>query len=85
MKISEYFIALVSKPLAGLYATIFVCMALVVLALFTAEPYENIEIRQSYSTGECVSMIVYNKEHPTGKVHPCPEVLPERYNHIWVQ
>jgi hypothetical protein len=46
---------------------------------------EYIEIRQSYSTGECVSMIVYNKEHPTGKVQPCPLVLPERYNHVWVQ
>ena len=46
---------------------------------------ERIEIRQSYSTGECVSMIVYNKEHPTGKVHPCPDVLPKRYHHIWVQ
>ena len=63
----------------------FVFFVLVALALITAEPYENIEIRQSYSTGKCVSMIVYNKEHPNGKVHPCPDVLPERYTHIWVQ
>jgi hypothetical protein len=46
---------------------------------------EYVEIRQSYSTGECVSMITYNEEHPNGKVQPCPNVLPERYNHIWVQ
>jgi hypothetical protein len=46
---------------------------------------EYIEIRQSYSTGECVSMIVYSTEHPNGKVYPCPDVLPERYSHIWVQ
>jgi hypothetical protein len=46
---------------------------------------ERIEIRQSYSTGECVSMIVYTTEHPNGKVQPCPTVLPERYTHVWVQ
>jgi hypothetical protein len=62
----------------------FMLVVMMALALFTASS-GHIEIRQSYSTGECVSMIVYNKEHPTGKVHPCPEVLPERYNHIWVQ
>jgi len=79
MKISDDSIAL-----AGLWATFFVCFVLVLLALFSTEHW-NIEIRQSYSTGECVSMIVYDKEHPTGKVHPCPDVLPEYYNHIWVQ
>ena len=80
MKVSDDSIAL-----AGLWAMFFVCFVLMILAFITAAPHWNIEIRQSYSTGECVSMIVYNKEHPTGKVQPCPLVLPERYNHVWVQ
>jgi hypothetical protein len=80
MKISEDSIAL-----AALWTIAFMFFVLMILAFITAAPHWNIEIRQSYSTGECVSMIVYDKEHPTGKVHPCPDVLPERYNHIWVQ
>jgi hypothetical protein len=70
--------------ITALWIIAFMFFVLVLLALFSTEHW-NIEIRQSYSTGECVSMIVYDKEHPTGKVHPCPDVLPERYNHIWVQ
>jgi hypothetical protein len=80
MKVSDDSIAL-----AGLWAMFFVCFVLMILAFITAAPHWNIEIRQSYSTGECVSMIVYDKEHPTGKVHPCPVELPKRYTHIWVQ
>ena len=79
MKISEDYIAL-----AGLWIAVFVCVVLMALALFTASS-GHIEIRQSYSTGECVSMIVYDNEYPNGKVQPCPDVLPERYTHIWVQ
>ena len=44
-----------------------------------------VEIRQSYSTGECVAMITYSNEHPNGQLQPCPEVLPTRYKHVWVQ
>ena len=80
MKISKDLI-----PLAALWTMVFMFVVLFVLAFITAEPYSNIEIRQSYSTGKCVSMIVYSTEYPNGKVHPCPDVLPERYNHIWVQ
>jgi hypothetical protein len=79
MKISKDLV-----EIAVLWATGFMFVVLVLLALFSTEHW-NIEIRQSYSTGECVSMIVYDKEHPTGKVHPCPDVLPEHYKHIWVQ
>ena len=80
MKISKDLI-----PLATLWTIAFMFFVLFALALFAAKPYENIEIRQSYSTGKCVSMIVYSTENPNGKVQPCPDVLPERYNHIWVQ
>jgi len=80
MKIPKYLI-----PLVVFWTMIIMIAVLFVLAFITAEPYENIEIRQSYSTGKCVSMIVYSTEYPNGKVHPCPVELPKRYTHIWVQ
>ena len=70
--------------ITALWTIAFMFFVLFVLALFAASS-GRIEIRQSYSTGECVSMIVYDNEYPYGKVHPCPAELPKRYTHIWVQ
>lgn len=48
-------------------------------------PDEVVEIHRSYSTGECVAMIVYNEEHPRGQWNECPAEMPETYQHVWVQ
>jgi hypothetical protein len=46
---------------------------------------DHIEIYQSYSTGECVAMIVYSPENPNGLRQECPEELPRHYSHTWVK
>jgi len=46
---------------------------------------DYVEIYQSYSTGECVTMIVYTSENPTGTRQDCPSELPRHYKHTWVQ
>ena len=79
MKISKDLITLV------VYLSMIVMFFVVILLALFTESSGRIEIRKSYSTGECVFMIVYDNEYPNGKVQPCPDVLPKRYYHVWVQ
>lgn len=41
------------------------------------------QVHKSHSTGECVKMVVTDQGHP--KEVECPEVLPARYELVWVQ
>jgi hypothetical protein len=58
---------------------------IIVLCVGTLIDTDRIEIYKSYSTGECVAMITYNSDHPRGLGQDCPDELPQRYKHIWVQ
>ena len=62
-----------------------VCLGVFLFVMITSGPRKEVEIRQSYSTGECVVMITYSSEFPNGKPESCPTVLPARYTHIWVK
>lgn len=73
----------INNAVSWILAAAFLGLFLFVLA--TSKPWQEVEIRQSYSSGECVVMITYSSEFPNGKPEPCPTVLPERYTHVWVQ
>lgn len=71
------FVAKFLAPLA------FAAFMVVGLALALDDALSLPQVYKSHSTGECVEMVVIDRDHPKGVA--CPEVLPTRYDLVWVQ